>query len=175
MGPPLASLCARSIRRQNNCSYSTRSTDATTQHTTAAVPNPEPLSRALDGLRSSGRAVAVEALVELDGFAPPSVISQAARLQARQRAFNVAVTNIPGPQGARRLLGRELRSIYPALPLARNQALSVAVVSYAGRLCFGLLADREALDDLDLLAGALEQSLAELAKGSRAKRSREQR
>jgi diacylglycerol O-acyltransferase / wax synthase len=133
------------------------------------------ISRALDGLLSSGRAVAVEVLVELDGFAPPTIISQAARLQARQRAFNVAVANIPGPQHVRRLLGRELRSIYPALPLARNQALSVAVVSYAGRVCFGLLADRDALGDLDLLAGALEQSLAELVKGSRAKRSREQR
>lgn len=133
------------------------------------------ISRALDGLRSSGRAVAVEVLVELDGFAPPTVISQAARLQARQRAFNVAVTNIPGPRGARRLLGRELRAIYPALPLARNQALSVAVVSYAGRLCFGLLADCDALGDLDLLAGQLEQSLAELGKGSRAKRAREPR
>jgi hypothetical protein len=52
----------------------------------------------------------------------------------------------------------------------------VAVVSYAGWLCFGLLADSEALNDLDLLAGALEQSLAELAKGSRAKQlAREQR
>jgi len=133
------------------------------------------ISGTLDGLRSSGRAVAVEALVELDGFAPPTTISQAARLQARQRAFNVAVTNIPGPQDARHLLGRALRAIYPALPLARHQALSVAVVSYAGRLCFGLLADSDALDDLDLLAGQLEQSLAELAKGSRAKRSREPR
>jgi len=132
------------------------------------------ISRALDGLRSSGWAVPVEVLVERDGFAPPTVISQAARLQARQRAFNVAVTNIPGPRGARRLLGRELRAIYPALPLARNQALSVAVVSYAGRLCFGLLADCDALADLELLAGALEQSLAELAKGSGAKRAREQ-
>lgn len=103
------------------------------------------------------------------------MISQAARLQARQRAFNVAVTNIPGPRGARRLLGRELRAIYPALPLAHNQALSVAVVSYAGRLCFGLLADCDALADLDLLAGQLEQSLAELAKGSRAKRARDSR
>jgi diacylglycerol O-acyltransferase len=132
------------------------------------------IGRTLDGLRSSGRAVAVEALVERDGFAPPTVISQAARLQAHQRAFNVAVTNIPGPRDARHLLGRELRSIYPALPLARGQALSVAVVSYAGRLCFGLLADADALADLDLLAGQLEQSLGELAKGSRAKRSREQ-
>jgi len=132
------------------------------------------ISRALDGLRSSGRAVAVEVLLESDGFAAPTVISQAARLQARQHAFNVAVTNIPGPRGARRLLGRELRSIYPALPLARNQALSVALVSYAGRLCFGLLADWDALPDLDLLAGQLEQSLAELVKGSRAKRAREQ-
>ena len=132
------------------------------------------ISRALDGLRASGRAVAAEVLVELDGFAPPTIISRAARLQAEQRAFNVAVTNVPGPQERRLLLGRELRSIYPILPLARNQAVSVALVSYAGRLCFGLLADYDALPDLDVLARALEDSLAELPKRPRAKRSREQ-
>jgi diacylglycerol O-acyltransferase / wax synthase len=79
------------------------------------------------------------------------------------------VTNVPGPQSPRYLLGRELRSIYPAVPLARNQALSVALISYAGRLCFGLLADHDALADLDLLAGLLEEALAELPKGARAK------
>ena len=127
------------------------------------------ISRTLDGLRTSGRALAAEALIELDGFAPPTILSQAARLQARQRAFNLVVTNVPGPQSPRYLLGRELRSIYPAVPLARNQALSVALVSYAGRLCFGLLADHDALADLDLLAGLLEEALAELPKGARAK------
>jgi len=103
------------------------------------------------------------------GFAPATILGQAARLQARQRGFNLVVTNVPGPQGPRYLLGRELRAVYPAVPLARNQALSVAVISYAGRLCFGLLADGDALPDLELLAGLLEESLAELSKGVRAK------
>jgi diacylglycerol O-acyltransferase / wax synthase len=133
------------------------------------------ISRALDGLRTSGRALAAEELVSLDGFAAPTIIAQAGRLQARQRAFNLAVTNVPGPQRPRYLLGRELRSIYPALPLGRHQALSVGLVSYAGRLCFGLLADCDALADLDLLSGLLEQSLAELAKGGRAGTARERR
>jgi diacylglycerol O-acyltransferase len=130
------------------------------------------ISRTLDGLRTSGRALAAEAQVELDGFAPPTILSQAARLQARQRAFNLVVTNVPGPQSPRYLLGRELRAIYPAVPLARNQALSVAVISYAGRLCFGLLADHDALADLELLGGLLKEALAELPKGARAKGSR---
>ena len=132
------------------------------------------ISRALDGLRASGRAARRRALIERDGFAPATMISQAARLQARQRAFNLAVTNVPGPQEPRYLLGRTLRSVYPALPLARNQTLSVALVSYAGRLCFGLLGDHDALGDLDLLARLLEESLAELQKGGKAKGARAQ-
>jgi hypothetical protein len=69
-------------------------------------------------------------------------------------------------------MGRELRAVYPAVPLARNQALSVALVSYAGRLCFGLLGDYDALDDLELLTRLLGESLAELHKGGRAKGAR---
>ena len=41
------------------------------------------------------------------------MIAAAARLQAHQRAFNLAVTNVPGPQEPRRLLGRELRADLP--------------------------------------------------------------
>ena len=67
-------------------------------------------------------------------------MSQAARLQARQRYFNVVVTNVPGPQVPLYLLGRELLAIYPVVPLARNQALGIAIMSYNGRL--GLRAAR---------------------------------
>jgi hypothetical protein len=37
------------------------------------------------------------------------------------------------------------------------------VISYAGRLCFGLLCDRVAIGDPELLAALLADSLAELA------------
>ena len=84
-------------------------------------------------------------------------MSQAARLQQRQRFFNLVVTNVPGPQQPLYLLGRRLRALYPVVPLAGRQALGVAVMSYDGRLGFGLLGDYDALADLDVLADDAER------------------
>jgi diacylglycerol O-acyltransferase len=120
------------------------------------------ISRALDGLRASGRARAAAQMLEADGHAPGAVIARAARLAVGQHAYNLAIANIPGPQQPMALLGRRLTAFYPALPLLRGQGLSVALVSYCGRLCFGLLADHDAITDLDLLASMLRESLREL-------------
>jgi hypothetical protein len=60
-------------------------------------------------------------------------------------------------------LGRELRAIYPVVPLARNQALGVAIMSYNGKMNFGLVGDYDAMHDLDDLADDFQASLAELA------------
>ena len=93
-------------------------------------------------------------------------MSQAARLQQRQRFFNLVVTNVPGPQQPLYLLGRRLRALYPVVPLAGRQALGVAVLSYDGRLGFGLLGDYDALADLDTLADMLRASIDALAEGA---------
>jgi len=121
------------------------------------------VSEAMRDLKESGQAVGAQALTQLADFAPPTIMSQAARLQARQRSFNVVVTNVPGPQTPLYLLGRELRALYPVVPLARNQALGVAVMSYHGRLGFGLLGDYDALPDLEDIAAALHGAIAALA------------
>ena len=99
----------------------------------------------MEDLKESGQAVGAQVLVNLAGFAPPTILSQAARLQARQRFFNLVVTNVPGPQFPLYLLGRRLQVLYPVVPLARRQALGIAVMSYDGHLGFGLLADYDAL------------------------------
>ena len=49
------------------------------------------------GLKDSGQAVGAQVLTRLTGFAPPTIMAQASRLMARQRMFNVVVTNVPGP------------------------------------------------------------------------------
>ena len=72
---------------------------------------------AMGGLKESGQAVGAEVLTRLAGFAPPTILAQAARLQARQRFFNLVVTNVPGPQFPLYLLGRRLRALYPMVPL----------------------------------------------------------
>lgn len=117
----------------------------------------------MDGLKHSGQAVGAEVLTNLAGFAPPTILSQAARLQARQRFFNLVVTNVPGPQFPLYLLGRKLKALYPVVPLARKQALGIAVMSYDGHLGFGLLGDYDALPELETIAYELERSIAALA------------
>ena len=114
------------------------------------------------GAEDSAHVVGARALTELAGFAPPTIMSQAARLQQRQRFFNLVVTNVPGPQQPLYLLGRRLRALYPVVPLAGRQALGIAVMSYDGRLGFGLLGDYDALADLDMLADMLSDAIAAL-------------
>ena len=103
----------------------------------------------MEDLKKSGQAVGAQVLTNLAGFAPPTILSQAARLQARQPFFNLVVTNVPGPQFPLYLLGRRLQVLYPVVPLAQRQALGIAVMSYDGHLGFGLLGDYDALPDLD--------------------------
>ena len=63
----------------------------------------------------------------------------------------------------------DLRQLTPAqlVPLAADHSVGVAILSYDGRLFFGLVADRD-VDDLDVLARGLRASLDELAALTRA-------
>src|SRR5262249_45229568 len=63
------------------------------------------IAAAMEELKKSGQAVGAQVLTNLAGFAPPTILSQAARLQARQPFFNLVVTNVPGPQFPLYLLG----------------------------------------------------------------------
>lgn len=127
---------------------------------------------AMAGLKESKQAVGAQVLTELTGFANPTILGQAARLQARQRFFNVVVTNVPGPQFPLYLLGREMVDLFPIAPLSKNQAVAIAVMSYNGLLNFGLLGDYDAMHDLEALASDLDAATGELARAAAVGRSR---
>ena len=141
----------------------------TTMYAPLPIGLEDPLARyravheAMRGLKESGQAVGAEVITSLTDFAPPTILAQATRLQAVQRFFNLTVTNVPGPQLTLYMLGRPLRRIYPLVPLAENCALGIAIMSYDGRIDFGLVADYDALPDLDALAAGLEAEIAALA------------
>ena len=127
-----------------------------------AVKRLEIVSARMKDLKSSGQAVGAQLLTTLGEYAPPTIIAQASRLVARQRAFNLVVTNVPGPQIPLYSLGREMKAVYPVLPLSGNTTLGVALLSYNGTIGFGLLGDYDAAPDLAVLAEGIEKSLAEL-------------
>jgi diacylglycerol O-acyltransferase / wax synthase len=122
--------------------------------------------RSMEDVKKSRQAVGAQVLTNLAGFAPPTILSQAARLQARQPFFNLVVTNVPGPQFPLYLLGRRLRVLYPVVPLARRQALGIAVMSYDGHLGYGLLGDYDALPELEALALDVKWAIASLARAA---------
>jgi diacylglycerol O-acyltransferase / wax synthase len=121
-------------------------------------------------LKASGQAVGAQRLTEIADFAPTTIMSQAARLQARQRLFNLVVTNVPGPQVPLYLLGRRLTGLYPVVPLAQRLALGIAIMSYDGRLGFGLMGDYDAMPDLESLGADLERAIEALAVAAGVKR-----
>lgn len=113
-------------------------------------------------LKSSGQAVGAQLLTSLGEYAPPTILSQAARLVARQRAYNLVVTNVPGPQFPLYSLGRQMKEVYPVVPLSANTTIGIALLSYNGTVGFGLLGDFDAAPDLAVLAEGIEKSIAEL-------------
>jgi len=114
------------------------------------------------GLKESKQALAAKMLVELEDFAPPTILSMAARTHWSTRLFNMIVTNVPGPQFPIYLLGRELLELVPVAFLPDNYALTIAAMSYNGKLVFSLLGDYDAMPDIDLVGEYVEESLEEL-------------
>ncbi|CAN5178144.1 wax ester/triacylglycerol synthase family O-acyltransferase [soil metagenome] len=118
------------------------------------------------GLKESRQAVAADQLVRLTGYAPPAMHAMAARLVSGEQRYNIALSNAPGPQQPRYLAGTLLEESYPFIPLAGASALSLAVSSYAGRMYFGLLGDRDTLFDIERLGDFVTESVNDLRKAA---------
>jgi WS/DGAT/MGAT family acyltransferase len=131
-------------------------------------PNPvvrlSQVSYAMKAHKESGQSVGAEALVALSGFAPPTLHALGARAASSftRRLFNVVVTNVPGPQFPLYASGAKMLEMFPVVPLAAGQALSIGLTSYDGGVYFGLNADRDAMYDVDVLGSLIEESLGEL-------------
>ncbi len=124
------------------------------------------VSAAMDALKASKQPLGAEAIWGLNDwfrdFAPPVLLAPTAAINFSTRLFNLLVTNFPGPQVPFYVLGRELTAVYPIGFLAHRHALAIAILSYNGKVGFGLLADPDSLPDAERIAGHLEAAVEEL-------------
>jgi hypothetical protein len=81
---------------------------------------------------------------------------------ASPRAFNLVVSNIPGPKEPLYMLGCELGEVYPVVPLADRHGISIGLTTTADRAFFGIYADPESLPDVEPLAAFIDTSIDEL-------------
>ena len=120
------------------------------------------VKQAMDGLKESKQAVGAEVLAAVENFAPPTILAQASRLNFSTRAYNLLVTNVPGPQFPLYCAGARLVANYPVSVITDGMGLNITVMSYCGTLDFGIVADRDQMPDVWRLIDWLEDSLAEL-------------
>ncbi len=120
------------------------------------------VSEQMEGLKRSKQALGAEVISRFNDFAPPTLLAQASRINFSTRLFNLIVTNVPGPQIPLYVLGRELEEVFPVAFLPENHALAIAIMSYNGRIDFGLLADYDSMEDIEVIADGITASLAEL-------------
>jgi diacylglycerol O-acyltransferase / wax synthase len=120
------------------------------------------VGEAMRGLKESKQALGAETIAGAQSLTPPTIFARASRLNFSSRLYNLLVTNVPGPQFPLYLLGHELKELVPIPFLAPEKALAIAIMSYNGGVDIGLMGDYDALPDLELLGGYIEDEVAAL-------------
>ena len=121
----------------------------------------------VDALKARKQAVGADFLLNLAGFAPSTLHAMVARASLRQIAFNLIVTNVPGPQFPLYCQGAKLVEVFPIAFLYDGQQLAIAIFSYDGMLNFGYLVDAQGIPDVDVFAECVEEGLRELLEAAR--------
>jgi diacylglycerol O-acyltransferase / wax synthase len=124
----------------------------------------ESISAQTRDLKERQQAVGADFLINMTDYVAPTLMSLGARVVHRQRFLNLVVTNVPGPQFPLYLMGSRLLEAFPIVPLTRNLTVVVGILSYDGTLHFGLWADRDANEDLEVLAAGIDDAFGELLK-----------
>jgi diacylglycerol O-acyltransferase / wax synthase len=117
--------------------------------------------------KTGGEARPLRALAQAADLLPATGRRLVTRAAARSAAFNVVVSNVPGPTTDLTMLGRRLTAMHPAVPFLHGHALSIGALSYCGRLQAGIYADAEVVPDALDIARDLEQALDSLRLGHR--------
>jgi WS/DGAT/MGAT family acyltransferase len=133
--------------------------------TQMAVPLPLGVSGSVERLCSIAGETAVRKTrirPSIGGFRVRGLLGFAfLKLIERQRV-SVETADLVGPPMPMYLAGAKLLEIFPLLPLIGHVSLGVGALSYAGQLDIGVVADRDAYPDMDVLAAGIKAELATL-------------
>jgi len=92
----------------------------------------------------------------------PLVITTLLGLGELLPAYNLVISNVPGPRKHMYWNGARLEGIYPASIVLHGQAVNITLVSYADQIDFGIIACRRTLPHVQRLLDLLEDALVEL-------------
>ncbi len=129
---------------------------------------PDPIRRLRDvhaatrERKEAGEAEGGSDVMQWLGFVPSPVRRLASGLIASPRAFNLVVSNIPGPREPLYMRGCALAEAYPVVPITDEHTLSIGLTTVGDEAFFGLYCDQRREPEIGRLATSLERSIDEL-------------
>jgi WS/DGAT/MGAT family acyltransferase len=139
--------------------------------TTEADPKRQ-LELAHEALRSAKeahKAVPVTTMQDANHVIPPFLFARAARVSMMVAArhpseapVNTVVSNVPGSPVPQFFAGARQEAMYPVSAIFDGVGLNFTVMSYCGSLDFGVVVDRDLVDDPWPIAEALRLAQADL-------------
>lgn len=118
--------------------------------------------------KSSNMIEAGEVVTTMSDLAPPMLVGAFSRAGVRlmqrtpQRSIDTITTNVPGPQFPLYCLGSEMLEYRPFVPIMHGMRLNTAILTYNGKMCFGVTGDYNTGDDADQLANGAVAAIDEL-------------
>lgn len=122
----------------------------------------EAVKQTMRARKAASEPQAADAILDVLERSPRPLQVVAARMLAGPRAFNLVVSNIPGPPAPLYMLGCPLEEVYPVVPIAEGHPLSVGFTTVQGEGFFGVHADAGALPAAGRLARDIGVSVDEL-------------
>jgi WS/DGAT/MGAT family acyltransferase len=120
----------------------------------------------LRGAKDRHQALPADLLTDATNFIPPAVAARAARttmdiLGRTRPPLNLVISNVPGPRDPLYCAGAQLQANFPVSVVIDGVGLNITVMSYRDHMDFGIIADRDQVDDvwslLDGCAAALDE------------------
>ncbi|HMD51363.1 MAG TPA: wax ester/triacylglycerol synthase family O-acyltransferase, partial [Solirubrobacteraceae bacterium] len=132
----------------------------------------ERLQRVHETMRSAKerhQALPASLLQDANEVIPPALLARASRVTARlavtrglEAPTNLVISNVPGSPTPMFLAGARLEAQFPVSAIIDGVGINITVLSYRDQLDFGIVADREMLDDAWDLIKRLKIAHAEL-------------
>lgn len=112
----------------------------------------------LDQLKQENQAGAMALFTRLGAYAPAPWHAFAGALPPINTAVNMICTNVPGPMIPLYSVGHLLQAFYPLVPLSMDMGIGIGVTSYNQKLFFGIMADPQAVPDIERMKEFIDES-----------------
>jgi diacylglycerol O-acyltransferase len=113
------------------------------------------------------KALPAAALQDVTQFIPPAIYARAARATLRitgsaRPPLNLVISNVPGPPMPLYCAGAQMQAHFPVSVITHGVGLNITCMSYRDHVDFGIVVDRDMVDDAWPLMEAHTQALQEL-------------